>query len=54
MSLRAAFQIQRERHDDCSEEEKQADEERLANDDDSDNDSDDDSVRQISPLHWLK
>jgi hypothetical protein len=30
MSLRAAFQIQRERHNDCSEEEKQADEERLA------------------------
>ena len=30
MSLRAAFQIQRERHDDRSEEEKQADEERLA------------------------
>jgi hypothetical protein len=30
ISLRAAFQIQRERHDDCSEEEKQANEERLA------------------------
>jgi hypothetical protein len=30
MSLRVGFQIQRERHNDCSEEEKQANEERLA------------------------